>query len=165
MIDSGISDLNHLRTAASTFDFLTTEINYLGAKRRFSFAELKNNIVVFGDSINFAQIKATASDTNALSDTRVALIGKRTRIVEDSNIYTQQLADDRAAYELQQSIALIETVNMDSIPVDIIEGDNIITITDSSLGLSAERYLVKSVTFPLTNDGMQLSLWKSRSLI
>jgi flagellar hook assembly protein FlgD len=155
----------NIDTAGSVWDFTTTEVNYLGGNRKYTFSDIKNNVVVIGDNINGTLVKATASDTNVSSTTRIALIGKRTKVIEDANIYNATLAQDRADYELQKAISLIENIDMQCIPIDTIEGENVITITDDSIDLTADRYLVKSVSFPLTVDGsQQMSCWKARSL-
>jgi hypothetical protein len=154
-----------LENSGSVWDYDITQINYLGAQRRYAFPEIHNYVVVVGDNIDSTIIKATASDTNPTSNTRIALIGKRTMVIEDSNIYNISLASQRAEYELSKAIAMIETINATSIPVDIIYPDDVITITDPAISLTGDRYLVKSVSFPLTTDGtMSLSLWKQRSL-
>jgi len=155
----------NLDSSGSVWDFSTTEINYLGGQRRFSFSEIRNTVKIFGDNIAGTLVTATASDTAVDSPTAVALIGERVLVIEDTNIYNISLAADRASFELQKSISMIETINMNAIVVDIIYPDDVITITDSAISLTGDRYLVKSVSFPLTTDGtMSLSLWKQRSL-
>ena len=155
----------NIETSGSVWDFTTDEVNYLGGQRRYQFSDIKNYIRVIGDNYNALTYSAIAEDTNVDSPTRVALIGKRVKVIEDANIYSDSLASRCANYELEKSISLIEQINMSSIPVDVIETDNVITITDTALELSTERYLVKSLSFPLTTEGSQsLSLWRARSL-
>lgn len=149
----------------SVFDFTTSEVNYLGANRRYTYPDIKNYVVVYGDNINGSLYKAVAQDTSLTSPTSVAQIGKKALVIEDSNISSTALCQDRANFELQKATALIETVNLNAIIVDHLEAENIITITDSSLGLNQDRYLIKSLNIPLVNSGeMTAQLWKSRSL-
>ena len=156
----------NLDSTGSTWDYSTEEILYLGSQHKYEYTKIRNYIVVYGDNINGQLFRAVAQDNNAQSPTRVSLIGKRVDVITDDLIYTTSLAQQRADYELQKAIALIESVNMNSIPIDIIEGGNIITIFDESNGLYADRFLVNSVNFPLVNDGeMKLNVWKTRSFI
>jgi hypothetical protein len=118
-----------------------------------------------GDNINGQIFDAISEDTNVDSPTRIALIGRRTKIISDNLIYSTALAQERSDYELQNYISLMESVDLSTIVIDIIEGDDIVTIIDSGNGLIGDRYLVKSVSFPLANgQDMKLSVWKARSL-
>jgi hypothetical protein len=155
-------------SAGSIWDYNNTDSIslYLGSRRRFEYSKVKNYIVVIGSNVNGLTYKATASDNNSESSTRISLIGKRALVITDDVIYSTSLAQQRANYELQKAMQVIETVNAESIPIDIIEGDNIITYTDSGNGFNNSRFLVKSVSFPLMNDGnMTLNLWNARSFL
>jgi|WetSurMetagenome_2_1015567.scaffolds.fasta_scaffold87720_2 hypothetical protein len=152
-------------TEPSIWDFKTSEINYSGANRRYTYSDVKNTIVVRGDNINGSTYTATAQDTNLSSDTRVSLIGEIVKYIEDSNIYSNDLCQARADYELLQSTALIETINFNAVIVDHLETQQICTITDSGIDLNQDRYLIKSLSLPLVNNGnMTGELWKSRNL-
>lgn len=153
-------------TAGSIWDFTTNEGLYLGSRKRYEYSKVKNFCKVIGANVNGQIYKGEASDTNIASSTRIDLIGKRALVITDDNIYSNALALERANFELQKAIQVIESVNAESIPIDVIEGDSLITITDSSAGFDNSRYLVKTVTFPLLNDGnMSMSVWNARSLL
>ncbi len=151
-------------TVGSVWSFTTDEIAYLGSSRRYEYDKIKNHIVVYGDNINGELFRSVAEDTNPESPTRIDLLGKRTKIVNDDLIYSFELAEARAEWELQQVIMLNESVDIRFMPIDIINEDSVILINDSGIGLSGDRYLVQSVSFPLAYDGEQsLSVWKARS--
>lgn len=152
-------------TEGSVWDFSTDEITYIDSRHRYEFTKVFNNILVIGDTYNGSTVRATASDTNATSPTRIARIGKKTKVIEDSLINTTDLAQQRADAELQAGISLVEATDISCIPVDIISGGDIITITDDISGLNEERFLVKSISFPLNVDGnMSIQGWKGRVL-
>jgi len=158
------NDINNIFNAGSSFDFTTNEIIYLGARRKFEYSKVKNECVVIGANVAGSIYRATASDNNITSPTRIGLIGKRSLVIIDDLIYSTDLAQQRANYELQKAIQVLESVDVECVPIDMIEGDSIITISDNGLGVSGDRYLVRSVSFPLLNTGgMSLSVWLARS--
>jgi len=148
-----------------TYNFSTTEVNYLGSTHRFKFDSVKNTVFVYGDNIEGHLVKASSIDTNWFSSTRVSLIGTRSLIITDENIYTDQLAQDRADYELKKAIILQESVDLQSIPIDLINEGDVITILDSSNLLNRDRYLVNSISTPLLSNGnATLNCWKIRAI-
>lgn len=147
----------------SVWDFKTTEVHYMGSTHIYDFSKIKNYVKVVGDNINGEIFDAVAQDTNPTSPTRIDLIGKRTLVITDDLIYTTDLAQQRADYELRKAIAMYESVNIRCVPIDIINEGDVITITDDSNGLNGDRFIVQSITFPLKNgDEMQMSVWKTR---
>jgi len=148
----------------SVWDFSSSEVVYLGSAHRYDFTKIKNYVVVIGDNINGSLVRAVAQDDNPTSPTRVSLIGKRVLVIEDNLIYNNDLAQQRANYELQKAIAMYESVDLNCIPIDIIDEGSVVTITDSSAGLNQDRFIVQAVSFPLSFDGeMRLTVWKTRS--
>ena len=154
-----------LDTTGSSWDFTTSEIFYLNSKHRYEFSKVFNNVVVIGDNINGSTVRAVSSDTNINSPTRISKIGKKTLVINDNLIYNNDLAQQRADAELQKSISLVETTNISSIPIDFLEGGQIITITDTSSDLNGDRFLIKNISFPLITQGdMSMQAWKGRLL-
>jgi hypothetical protein len=152
--------------APSVWDFTTNEVTYRGNSRQFEFSKIKNSVKIIGDNISGNIATGLAQDTSVTSPTRISLIGTRSVVITDELIYNDILAQERADWELVNNyISLAESIDITALPIDIIEGDHIITITDSGNGLIGDRYLVKSGSFPLTNgQDMKLSVWKTRSL-
>lgn len=151
--------------AVSSWSFSTDEVTYLGVTHRYKFDSVKNTVVVFGDNINGELFKATSVDENAISPTRVELIGTRVKVITDENIYNDDLAQQRADYELKQAIILQESIDLQAIPIDYLDEGQIITIWDESAGLDKERYLINSISIPLLSGGnMTLNCWKTRDV-
>lgn len=154
-----------ITTAGSDWDFSTNEVTYISGNKTLDYTKVRNYIVVYGDNINGELFSAIAQDTNATSPTRVALIGKRVKVLTFDLLYSDNLCQQRADYELQQGIMIFESVDAVSIPVDIIEGGSVVTITANSLGLNGDRFLINSINIPLSYDSnMSLNIWKTREL-
>lgn len=152
--------------ANSVWDFGSTEVTWLGSDHNYDFLAVKNYIVVIGDNINGDLAYATAQDDNIFSPTSVARIGKRTKTIEDSNIYSDDLAQDRADYELKKAIQIIENADMKCIPIDTLKEGEIVTIDDSDNGFNRERYIIKSINLNLNyNQEQTLNVSKVYSTI
>ena len=159
--------------AGSVWDFNNTEPLYMGANRNYDMSKVRNVVRVVGDSIEGTIYDYTASDTDSNSPTFTGTapdytdgIGRRVKVIYDDLIYSESLAEDRANYELEQAIQIYESVPTKTGCVDLINEDNIITITDSSLGLDEDRFLVQSINFPIRqNRPMDLNVWKVRSFV
>lgn len=148
----------------SVWDFGDNEVTYLGGSHKYDFSKIRNYVVVLGDNINGDIAIGIAQDNNPTSPTRVSLIGKRVSVIEDSVIPNDDLATQRANYELRKLIAMYESVDMSCVPIDIIDAGDIVTITDTSCGLNNDRFLVQSINFPLDySSEMKMTVWKTRS--
>jgi hypothetical protein len=155
-------------TQAEVWEFSTIdswETTYLSGVHNFGWNQIRNYISVVGDNINGAIVKAIAQNNNIFSDTYVGKIGKRTAVVEDTQISTLQEAQDRADYELEIQTNIQESVDMECTPVDIIDEDDIVLVNDPENALYRDRYLVNTINFPLKNGGtMQCNLIKAREV-
>ena len=71
-----------------------------------------------------------AINTNPQSPTRVSIIGTKRYYLEDSNIYSTDLALQRAEYELNKLSILQNTINIKSSFMIHLDVNNCISITD-----------------------------------
>jgi hypothetical protein len=143
---------------SSQWNYTTETFIYLGATREYKFNELYNAVMVVGDNVNGEIYDYTATDENLLSKTSVPNVGfKRTKIIQDQNIYSNALAEERANYELKRVIALQSAISITSIPIYHLDTDEVITLTDYYLGLSEDRFLINGFTINL-KTGSQMTL-------
>lgn len=154
-----------LETTGSSWDFSTDEVTLLSCKTRFDFTEVYNVIVVIGANINGDIIRAVAEDTSPSSATSVSAIGRHVKVIEDDLISTEVLAQQRADAELAVGISIVQAIDFEAMPIDVLEAGQVCTVNNDVLGLSAVRFLVKSNTFPLTIDSdMSLNAWRGQTL-
>jgi hypothetical protein len=152
-------------TEPSVWDYAVDEATYLGVNHRYEFNTVKNSVYVIGDNINSDLVTANAQDSYFFSTTKVSDIGERVKVINDTLIYSDSLAYQRAVYELKKSIILQESIDMQTIPVDIIKEDSVITAYDTLAGLNRDRYLVNAINYPLLSDGnMTVNAWKIRPI-
>ena len=141
------------------------ENTYLSGIHNFEWNKIRNYVSVVGDNINGFIVKATAQNDNIFSDTYIGKIGQRTVVIDDQQISTLIEAQDRADYELRVQTNIQESVDMECVPVDIINEGDIVLINDPDNALNRDRYLVSTINFPLKNGGtMQCNLVKAREV-
>lgn len=122
------------------------------------FGEIVNKIMVVGGTINGKTCRATALNDNASSPLCYQRIGYRTTLINDSNITSDSLAQERADYELRQ-VSILRTTN--SVPTffnPLMTVNNLITITDNYFELKQTKFLIQGVSFSLDyNNSVTLS--------
>ena len=91
-----------------------------------------------------------SENTNPRSQTRVDLIGIKNYYLEDSNIYTQTLAQDRADYELNKLSIVQQTVQISSAFMIHLDVNNCIAITDDFFNYFDNRFIIQSISIPLS---------------
>ena len=77
--------------------------------------------------------------------------------IEDNNIYSAQLAQDRADYELSKISILQLTITISCTFMMHLDVNNCIEITDNYYGFTKERFVMQTITVPLTT-GSQLTI-------
>lgn len=117
------------------------------------FENVKNNIIVYGRLLDTGeQIQATATDTLTSSPYNINSIGQINYIVNDERIYSNDLAEQRADYELYLHARLNDSITMEIVPVYWLNDVNVkIKCTDIEKGIEGE-YLIKSLQIPLGID-------------
>ena len=109
-----------------------------------------NRVIVIGNSESNGTYVSDKKNDDPASPLCGKRIGYRTgNIINDSNIYSQVLADERADYELRQVLILKSSTSASVVFNPFLEVNNIITITDSFFNLTCERFLLQSISCSL----------------
>lgn len=136
---------------------------YIESNRTLDWDQIRNSVTVYGmyNSDTGEQYIGTAKDETD-SDFSVTAIGERTYYLSDDNIYNNDLAQQRANYELKNKIMLQENVTISIIPnFSLLEGD-IISITDENNGCFG-NYLIQQISYDMSfNPTMQITAWRIR---
>ena len=137
---------------ASLWDYSDTDRDYYTASANYDFENAVNEVHVVGDNINNEIFAAMARNNNPASPLCIAKIGRRIEYINDSNIYSDSLAQQRADYELRKFgiLKTIFNINVSFNPLLFV--NNLITITDSYYGLNRERFLIQSISYTLGED-------------
>lgn len=114
------------------------------------FENVKNNIIVYGRLLDSGeQVMATAKDTIESSPYNIDKIGQINYIVDDERIYNNDLAEQRARYELFLHARMNDAIVLEVVPIYWLNDVNIkINYTNDKIGIAGE-YLIKSLEIPL----------------
>lgn len=127
-----------------------------------NFEDVKNYIIVYGRLLDTGeQISAIASDTNADSPFCIPKIGQINYIVDDERIYSNELAKDRANYELYLHARLNDSISLEIVPIPWLNDVNIkIAHTNEKIGIEGE-YLIQTLSIPL-DTGSNMTITASK---
>ena len=132
------------------FDQLSQAL-IISDSKDIDFENVKNNIIVYGRLLdNGEQVMATATDTIQDSPYNIDKIGTINYIVDDERIYSNDLARQRADYELFLHARMNDSITLEIVPIYWLNDVNIkINYTNSKIGIEGE-YLIKSMEIPLS---------------
>lgn len=142
---------------AILWDYADTDRDYHGASASYDFENAINEVQVVGDNINNEIFSAYAQNTNPASPLCIARIGRRIEYINDSNIYSDSLAQQRADYELRKFGILKTTINITVSFNPLLFVNNLVNITDSYYGLERDRCLIQSISYTL-GDQCEMTL-------
>lgn len=114
------------------------------------FENVKNNIIVYGRLLDDGtQVMAMANDNIEDSPFSIDKIGKINYIVNDEQIYSNKLAQDRANYELFMHARMNDNITLNTVPIPWLNDVNIkIAYTNIEDNIEGQ-FLIKSLSIPL----------------
>ena len=167
-------NLTILPTQETTLDIDKPVICYLndengdfsGLSFGLQMSNIVNRVVVVGATVNGKVYTATAVNDDSTSPLCYQRIGYRTgQIINDSNITSQDLANDRSKYELRKQLILKSSVSVSISFNPLLSVNNLIEITDEFFGLDHERFLLQGVSCSLDYSGtMSITVSNVRNL-
>lgn len=132
----------------------------------FDLSEVINRIIVTGANINGKICRAVSVNDNADSPLCYQRIGYRTaQPINDTNITSNILAQERADYELRNKLILKSSVSTEVIFNPLLSVNNLISITDEYYSLEQEKFLIQSISYSIDDSGaMSISCSNIRNL-
>ena len=137
---------------ASLWDYSDEDRDYGGATANYDFENAVNEVHVVGDNINNEIFSAMAKNENPVSPLCIQRIGRRIEYINDSNIYSDDLAQQRANYELRKFGILKTIMNIQVSFNPLLFVNNLVTITDKYYNLTRERFLIQSISYTIGNE-------------
>ena len=137
---------------ASLWDYSDEDRDYGNATSNYDFENAINEVHVVGDNINNKIFSAMAKNENPVSPLCIQRIGRRIEYINDSNIYSDDLAQQRANYELRKFGILKTTMNIQVSFNPLLFVNNLVTITDKYYNLARERFLIQSISYTIGNE-------------
>lgn len=145
------------RNKEIVYKFDQNNCEILGKSKEFKFTEVYNDIMCIGATTNGFLAQGRATNTNIQSDLCVQRIGKKTKVFEDTNYYTNELCQDWANYLLRENTILQTSINITTVPLYHLDVNKLITITNEKYHLKEEKFLINSLSIPLGLGQMTIS--------
>lgn len=150
-VQSGIKDISQVNKP-TLWTYKDTEYEYISGHINYDFTQVRNRVTVVGCNVNSSDgtYVAIAENTNPRSEIRIDVIGIRNYYLEDNNIYTQTLAQDRADYELNKLAIVQQTIDVESTFMIHLDVNNCIALEDSFFDYFDDRFVIQSISIPLS---------------
>ena len=124
-------------------------LDYAEPTYTIDYGAIVNKMTVKGAIINGAQIKGTAINNNPLSKSNVILNRVNAEILEDSNIQTNELALERAKYELNKRLISYTKNSYKSIFIPHLMPKDVVMWTCPEFNIYNEKFIIQSLSFSL----------------
>lgn len=132
----------------------------------FDFDGIINRIIVIGNNINGGVCRATAVNDDPSSPLCYQRIGYHTGSpINDNNITSNILAQERADYELRNKLILRSTASNLVRFNPLLLVNNLVGVTDEFYGFNQEKFLLQSISYSIDYSGsMSISSSNARNL-
>lgn len=156
--DSGTLDMSYSQQD-SQWDFADILPDYMNPALQLSTTTIINSVTIVGNnSSDDTMYTYTAENHNPLSPVSIENIGKKEYYEESSSVYDDLTAHDYAEYVLNQKSILQQSITFECTVLPHLDVNKIITITDNYYHYNQERFIIQSITIPLTSSQpMQIS--------
>lgn len=136
------------------YNFVDTSGDFINNSLSFAMSDVVNRVIIIGANVNGGTCQAIAVNDDPSSPLCYQRIGHRTGdVINDSNITSDILAQERADYELRKVLILKTTMSNSIYFNPLLSVNNLITVSDEEFGLRRERFLLQSVSFSLDYSG------------
>jgi len=149
-----INDVTNDSDKTLIYNFNTSKGDISQLDFNFDMNTIVNKIIVIGSSANGGVYRSEALNDDISSPLCYQRIGYRLgNVINDSNITSNVLAEERAKYELRQQLVIKSSTTASVLFNPLLEVNNLITITDEFFNLNYERFLIQSVSCSLDFSG------------
>ena len=142
-----------------------------GSSYRPEWSRIRNHVKVIGYSDpdtgiiydGIAQNNNPDSPTNTFNPP--VGIGVRSMLITDTNLTTDSLCVQRAAYELRKVLSERDRTSSQILPLPFLNEGDCVQLEDTAQGIADDKYQVQSFTEPLGATGaMQIECWRAMTL-
>lgn len=149
-----IEDVTNDKNKPTIYSFNADEGEMSGLNFDYDYNSIINRVIVLGNSNNGGVYRAVAVNNDERSPLCYQRIGYRTdNIINDSNIYSDLIAGERAEYELRQKLILKTSSSASVLLNPFLAVNNLITISSEFYNLRNEKFLLQSLSFSIDFSG------------
>ena len=139
----------------SLWDYSDKEPEYFSPQVNYDFKSVYNVVKVIGDNPTANNLyEYVAKNETPSSPTRVQLLGEKILYIESSFCYSQERTIDFANYMLRKKSMIPLTLSFQSSFIPHLDVNKVITITDDYYNYNQERFIIQSLTIPLSTKSL-----------
>ena len=151
-------NFDEYKNVQNQWNFTERSAEYISAQVNYQLKNIANYIYVVGDNPLGGQIPiAIAENNDARSPLSVAKIGRKSRYIEKSTIYSQQEAENYAQYILKTACLLGHQISFACTLIPSLELDNTFSLTDSYYQYDRQEFIITAITYPIGVGTMSIS--------
>lgn len=139
------------------WDYSDKEREFLSSSTSYNFENIINEVNVVGDNIDNKICAAVSRNEDPSSPICIQRIGRRIKYVNDTAIYTDELAQDRADYELRKEKIMGTQVSIATTFNPLLFVNNVITIEDDFYRFKREKFIIQSISYTI-GDSNQITI-------
>jgi len=145
----GVDDLSYDARGVQWYYTEYDHLDYADPKHSIDYGSIVNKMTVKGGIANGYQFKGVAINDNPLSKSNVRLNQINAEILEDENIMADDLALERARYELNKRIISYTKNSYKSIFVPHLMPKDVVMWTCPEFNIYNEKFVIQSLSFQL----------------
>lgn len=137
----------------SQWDYSDILPDYGQVTDTYNFTEVYNVVRVVANNSELPSYEAIVENRDVTSPTNIQTIGKKIKYVESGFCFTQKNTDDFAKYLLRKYSIAQQALSFESSLLPHLDVNRPITITDSYYQWEYQRFIVQSLTLPISTTG------------
>lgn len=131
--------------------------DFISSSTTYDFNNIVNEVNIVGDNVNNKIYSAVARNEDVSSPICIQRIGRHVSYINDTAIFSDELAQDRADYELRKATILGTSVNISTTFNPLLFVDNAITIEDEFYKFNREKFIIQSISYSI-GDSNEMSI-------
>ena len=136
----------------------------LSGNNQINYSNIRNNFIIYGklldSGVQIVSSKELTISNSPTSPFNTTAMDKRTWVVKDDRLFTQEQCDERLNYEIWKHTNFNEKISFSCVPIYFLSINDLIYINDVSSGIIG-TYCINSITVPLKNsDSMNIGAYK-----
>lgn len=140
------------------WEFDDGDLECLGNSIDVNFSKVHNVVSVIGANINGDLVSYTAQNENPRSPSNIWVLEPNILRIKDENIYSDDLARQRAEYELFKQGFLPLSFNFKCAFMPHLDVNKIVLVSNEFYGFKNEPFLINSVNIPISQSNSDISL-------
>lgn len=127
----------------------TEQLSYADPSYEIDYGAIVNKLTVCGAITNGTMAKGVAVNTNPYSNSNTIINPINSEVIEDSNITSDNLAQERAVYELEKRQLAYTKNSFNSIFIPHLNPKDIVMWTNPELNIYNEKFIIQSLSYQL----------------